>query len=40
MVVRVTEVTVVEKPHVADIKDFVVGAMEEAVEILRWLKEV
>jgi hypothetical protein len=40
MVVRVTEITVVEEPHVTDIEDFVVRAIEEAVEVLRWLEEI
>ena len=38
--VRVTEVTVVEEPHVADVENFVVRTIEETIEILCWLQEV
>ena len=40
MVVRVTKVAVVQEPHVADIEDFVVWAIEEAIEILCRLQKV
>ena len=40
MVVRVSEVAVVEKPNVADVEDLVVGAIEELGEVLARLEEV
>jgi hypothetical protein len=40
VVVRVTKVSVVEKPHIADIKNLVVWAIEEALEVLDWLQEI
>lgn len=40
MVVGVTEVTVVEEPHIANIKNLVVWAIEEALEVLSWLQEI
>ena len=38
--IRVTEVTVVEEPHIAYIEYFVVRAIEETIEILCRLQEV
>ncbi len=40
MVVGVTKVTVVEKPHITNIEDLVVWAIEEALEVLDWLQEI
>ena len=40
MVVRVTEVSVVKKPDVADIEDLVVWAGEELGEVLGGLEEI
>jgi hypothetical protein len=40
VVIRVSKVSVVEEPDVADIEDFVVGASEEFSEVLTWLEEV
>ena len=40
MVIRVSKVSVVEEPDVADIEDLVVGASEEFSEVLTWLEEV
>ena len=38
--IRVSEVTVVKKPHISHIEDLVVGAIEEMREVLTWLKQV
>lgn len=38
--VGVTKVTVVEKPHITNIEDLVVWAIEEALEVLDWLQEI
>ena len=40
MVVRVSEVAVVEKPDIAHIEDLVIGASEEFGEVLAWLEKV
>ena len=34
VVIRITEVTVIKKPDVADIEDFVVWAIKERLEVL------
>lgn len=38
--VGVTKVTVVEEPHIANIKNLIVWAIEEALEVLNWLQEI
>ena len=40
MVIRVSEVSVVEEPDVADIEDLVVWASEEFSEVLTGLEEI
>ena len=40
MVVRITEVTVIQEPYIADIEDLVVGAIEERLEVLYGLQEI
>jgi len=40
VVVRITEVTVIQQPDVADIEDLVVGAIEELLEVLCGLQEI
>lgn len=40
MVVRVSEVAVVEKPDIANIEDLVIGASEELGEVLARLEKV
>ena len=38
--IRVTEVSVVDKPHVSHVEDLVVRAEEERLEILGWLQKI
>jgi len=38
--IRVAEVAVVEEPDIADVKDLVVGASEELMEVLARLKQI
>ena len=40
VVVRVSEVAVVDEPHVSVVEDLVVLAGEELLEVLRWLKQI
>jgi NTP pyrophosphatase (non-canonical NTP hydrolase) len=40
MMVRVTKISVVEKPDVSDIEDLVLGVIEEFGEVFSWLNEV
>lgn len=40
VVVRITEVTVIQEPDIADIEDLVVGAIEERLEVLCGLQEI
>lgn len=40
VVVGVTEISVVNKPHVTDVKDLVVCTGEELSEVLAWLKQI
>ena len=40
VVIRITEVTVIQEPDVADIEDLVVGAIKERLEVLCGLQEI
>jgi len=40
MVIRISEVSVVEQPHVSHVENFVIRAGEELVEVLAWLKQI
>jgi hypothetical protein len=40
VVIRVSEVSVVEEPDIADVEDLVVGAIKERLEVLCGLQEI
>ena len=40
MVIRITEVAVIQEPDVADIEDLVVGTIKERLEVLCGLQEI
>jgi hypothetical protein len=40
VVIRITEVAVIQQPDVADIEDLVVGAIKERLEVLCGLQEI
>ena len=40
MVIRVSEVSVVEEPHITDIRNLIVFPLEELLKVLCWFKEI
>lgn len=40
VVIRITEVTIIQEPDVANIEDLVVGAIEERLKVLCGLQEI